>query len=167
MTEYEYLHNRHFQVKLRVLSNRMYYQERQRIFEMRDNGIRAASIIAGSAAIVSIANQEVLKPLLAIITVGNIISLVFGFGNKSRDSAKRHSDWTKLEEEISNAGARDFTEDQLNLWEARCNSIESGEPAPNSKLFERCYSRACTALGGTPIGEASWSDRNLPPIFIP
>lgn len=134
---------------------------------MRDNAIRAASIIAGSAAIVNIANPEYLKPLLAIITVGNVLSLVFGFGAKSRDSAKRQTDWTKLEEDISAVGARDYTEVQLNEWEARCNSIEAGEPAPNTKLFERCYTRACAALGGTPEGDASWFDRNLPAIFIP
>jgi hypothetical protein len=170
--EYEdYLHERRYKIKERALMNRMYYQERQRIFEGREGLVKAASIIAGSIAFSKVADPDVIKWCAVVITGGSTASLVFGFGNKARDSAKRSAEWTQLERDIEQVGEHSYTEEQLNQWYARANEIESGEPAAHKILLERCYERAAKALGGKPeeikLGFCERFFRILPPIMIP
>jgi hypothetical protein len=69
---FDYLWQRRYDVKVCALMNRIYYQERQRIFEW----------------------------CAAFITASSTASLVFGYGNKARDSVKRSAEWAKLERDI-------------------------------------------------------------------
>ncbi len=151
--------------------NRMYYQERQRIFEWREGFVKAASILAGPIAFAKVADPEIIKWCAVIITGGSTASLVLGYGNKARDSVKRSSEWALLERDIEMAGERDFTEEQINQWFARANEIEAGEPAAHRILLERCYERAAKALGGKPEEiKLRFYERFLrlfPPIMIP
>lgn len=168
MTEEEhlYLWGRRSEIKVRTLTNRLYQQERQRIFEFREGAIKAASIFASTVAFSNLTDPVIIKWCAAVIAGGSILSLVFGFGNKARDSAKRGTEWTHLERDIDVVGQRDFTEEQLAQWEAAANEIEAGEPAPHPGLLEVCYQRACTSLGAIPSGKAPWH-YCLPPILIP
>jgi len=165
---HDYLWQRRYDVKVRALMNRMYYQERQRIFEWREGFIKAASILAGSIAIANVANPEIMKWCAAFITAASTVSLVFGFGNKARDSVKRGAEWAMLDRDIELAGERDFTEEQINQWFARANEIEAGEPAAHRILLELCHERAVEALGGK-LDEIKLRcyERYLPLIMIP
>jgi hypothetical protein len=166
--EFEYLSNRRSDIRLRALMNRMYYQERQSIFEFRDGTAKAISLISGSIAFANVADPVIVKYSAAAVTFAGVAALVFGFGNKARESAKRSAEWALLERDIESAGERDFTEHQLNDWAARCNEIEAGEPAPHPGLLERCYLRACDSLGSKPsLSKLSWWQRMRPAIFIP
>jgi hypothetical protein len=148
--------------------NRMYYQERQRIFEFREGVGKAVSLIAGSVAFANVTDTEIVRFASAFVAIAGASSLVFGFGSKARDSAKRSAEWAQLERDIESAGERDFVESQLNEWAARCNEIEAGEPAPHPGLLERCYLRACAALGSTPSpSKLSWWQRVRPALLIP
>lgn len=73
-----------------------------------------------------------------------------------------------LERDIELAGQRDFSEADLSRRAARCNEIEAGEPAAHPGLMERCYQRACTALGLIPAGPAALTfwQRHRPPVVI-
>jgi hypothetical protein len=166
--QFRYLWNRRAAIQLRALMNRIYYQERQRIFETREGIIKVIAILGGSLAFSRIADPGVVQWCAAVITVSSAASLVFGFGAKARDSARRNSEWTLLERDIELAGQRDFTESDLAKWAARCNEIEAGEPAAHPGLMERCYQRACIALGQTPESAASLSfwHRRCPPVVI-
>ncbi|MET3132901.1 hypothetical protein AAKU55_003182 [Oxalobacteraceae bacterium GrIS 1.11] len=164
--EFAYLSNRRSDVRQRALANRIYYQERQRIFEMREGFIKVISILAGSYAFAKMIDPEVVKWCAIAITTSSAASLVFGFGTKARDSAKRSSEWALLERDIERAGERNFTEDQVAQWLARCNEIEAGEPAAHPGLFERANHRACEAMGSTP-GKVAWWKLHRPAIFIP
>lgn len=144
----QHLWQSRYDIKIRALMNRLYYQERQRIFEAREGMVRAASILAGSVAFAKIADPAVVQWCAALITVGSTLSLVFGYGNKARDSVKRSTEWAQLERDIDQVGERDFTEAQINQWRARANDLEAGEPAAHRVLLERCYERAVEALGG-------------------
>lgn len=165
--EHDYLWKRRHHIKLRALTNRFYQQERQRIFEFREGAIKAASIIASSVAFANLSSPEIIRYCAAVVAAGSICSLVFGFGAKARDGARRSSEWVLLERDIEAAGERGFTEEQLNLWSARTNEIEAGEPAANQCLLERCYLRACEALGATPEGKSKWHHRFVLPFLIP
>ena len=81
---------------------------------------------------------------------------------------KRSAEWTQLERDIEQVGEHGYTEEHINLWFARANEIEAGEPAPHPVLLQRCYERAAKALGGTPEQiKPGLFDRFLPFIMIP
>jgi hypothetical protein len=164
---HDYLWKRRHEVKVRALTNRLYYQERQRIFEWREGFIKAASILAGSVAFARIADPQIIQWCAVIITGGSTASLVFGYGNKARDSAKRSAEWAMLERDIELMGERDFTEKQINEWYARANELEAGEPAAHHILLERCYERAVEAVGGKTDIKLGFFGRHFPPIMIP
>jgi len=167
MTDAEYLWQRRHDIKVRALTNRIYYQERQRIFEWRESFIKAASILAGSIAFAKISSPEIIQWCTAFITAASTASLVFGYGNKARDSVKRSAEWAQLERDIEQVGERGFTEDHINHWFARANDIEAGEPAAHRILFERCYERAVEALGGTAEIKLNIFNRHFPPLLVP
>lgn len=164
----DYLWKRRYKIQERALMNRMYYQERQRIFEWREGFIKAASILAGSIAFAKVADPEVIKWCAVVVTGGSTASLVFGYGNKARDSVKRSAEWAQLERDIELVGEHGFTEEHINQWFARANEIEAGEPAAHRALLQKCYERAAKALGGEPEKiELGFFERFWPPIMIP
>ena len=163
---FEYLWKRRCNVQQRALTNRIYYQERQRIFEMREGLVKIISLVAGSVAFAKVSEPRLVEWCAVAITGSSVASLVFGFGNKVRDSVKRSSDWALLERDIESAGERNFTEEQVDKWTARCNEIEAGEPAAHKALLERANIRACEAMGSNP-GKVSWWTRYRPVFFIP
>lgn len=165
-SDYTYLYNRRSDIRLRALANRFYHQERQRIFELRDGLVKAVAIFAGSVAFANVAEKRVLQLCAASITLSSAASLVFGFGSKARDSAKRTSEWILLERDMERAGERNFVEEQLNEWAARCNEIEVGEPAAHSGLWERCFQRACESMGSKPAKHATFFERHRPVLFL-
>lgn len=153
------LWNRRQDLRVRALANRRYQLERQRVMEWREGAVKVASLAAGSVAVTRVAEAALIYSAVAVIFVGTSSSLVFGWGNKARDAAKRAAEWVAIDADIAEAGERDFSEEQLNSWEARCNRIESGEPAPNQVLLECCQQLACNALGRTASGDhgiAQW-----------
>jgi hypothetical protein len=162
-----YLWQRRHDIKVRALTNRLYQQERQRIFETREGLVKAASILAGSAAFAHITAPEILYLCAAVVTASSTLSLVFGYGQKARDGAKRSIEWAQLERDIDAIGERDFTEDQINQWFARANDIEAGEPAAHPILLERCFERAVAALGGTAEEKLSRFQKYAPLILVP
>lgn len=167
MTNESYLWNKRYQLKVRVLANRIYQLERKRRFEFFESAVKAFTIIAGSYAFINVANPEVVKWYVSIITILNALALVFGFGSKARDSNKRAAEWVLLERDIDLVGERDFKEKQINSWLARCNEIEIDEPAPHKVLMELSTKRANDALGGEYELMLNWFQKNLPIIFIP
>jgi hypothetical protein len=163
--ETKYLWDRRSDLRLRALMNRIYYQERQRIFEWRDGIVKVVAILAGSVSFANLANTEIIKFCVTAITVTSAASLVFGFGTKARDSARRSADWALLERDMERVGERNYTEEQLNEWTARCNEIEAGEPSSHPGLMERSYLRACAAMGSKPKHTSRWL-RYRPAIII-
>lgn len=173
--EFDYLWGRRSAIQLRALMCRYYYQERQRIFETREGIIRVIAILGGSVAFSKLFGEgaklltlDLQQWCAALITATSAGSLVFGFGNKARDSAKRSAEWALLERDIELVGQRDFTEADINKWAGRCNEIDASAPAMHPRLKEECYLRACASMGSTPQGKAdlSWWRRVCPPIAI-
>lgn len=152
-------------MRQRALANRIYYQERQRIFEVREGFVKVISILAGTLAFSKFVPADYIPVLTAVIAVANLGALVFGFGTKARDSAKRSSEWALLERDIELPGERNFTEDQVAQWASRCNEIEAGEPAAHPGLFERANHRACEAMGSKQ-GKLSFWRMHRPVIFL-
>lgn len=165
MTDHQYLWGKRSEIRLRCYANRLYQQERQRIFELREGLVKVSSLVAGSVALARVAEPVFVNWSVAIIFLGTSAALVFGWGGKARDAAKRSTEWARLERDIEAAGERSFTEAQLAEWAGRCNDIEAGEPSLHPGLWERCYLRACQSLGHTAPPGSVWA-RLRPAIFI-
>lgn len=146
--ENDYLWKRRCEVKYRAQSNRLYQLERWRIMEWRENIIKVCSIFGGTVAFTEIASPTVRIWAGAMVAFANVMSLVFGYGAKARDASKRSAEWTLLERDIDAIGERDYTEEMVNDWAARCHSIELGEPVANKWLLHRCSESAALAMGG-------------------
>lgn len=163
----DYLWSRRSGLKVRVLSNCMYQQDRARVHELREGMAKAASLVAGSVALSRVVPAQWIEWCLALICAVTTLSLVFGWGAKSRDASRRATEWMALDRDIEAAGERAFTEEQLSAWYARAAEIEFGEPAMNPALWERAYLKACEALGATP-GEKADKKGGLPtPAIVP
>ena len=135
--------------------------------EFREGLVKVASLIAGSVALARVLDPLVITWCIAVIFAGTAGSLVFGWGAKARDAAKRASEWVALDKDIEAAGERHFTEQQLNEWTARCNEVESSEPAANSLLLDECHRRACNALGSDAESDNRRFRAWLRPVMIP
>lgn len=166
--QYAYQWSRRNDILVRALTNRLYQQERQRIMEWREGLVKVVSLAAGSAAIAKVLSPDVLAWGGSVLVVATSLSLVFGYGAKARDAAKRATEWALLDRDINAVGPTAFTPEQINAWAARCNEIEAGEPAPNVKLLQRCYERACEAIGSTPskVERGFWAKR-IPAMIVP
>lgn len=167
-TEWHYLCDRRGHLRVHVLANRLYQQERQRVFELREGMVKVVSLVAGSVAFVRVADPQMLQVCSAVLVIATSAALVFGWGAKARDAAKRCADWTGLDRDIARTGERHFEERDLDEWQARCCEVESNEPAPNLVLWERSYGRACSSLGRNADKDgAPWGTRWRPPFLIP
>ncbi|KAF3999202.1 hypothetical protein [Glaciimonas immobilis] len=153
---FTYIWNRRHELKVRTLMNRLYYQERRRIFENRENVVKAASLLFGTIAFANVASPDIIKICAAIITGASACSLIFSFGVKARDSAQRTSEWIALERSIDIRGETEFTEADLNQWTARAHDIEATEPAAHQGILDQCHNRACTALGTNTDHQTKW-----------
>jgi hypothetical protein len=102
--EWQYLCNRRLDLKVRILTNTLYQQERQRIMEWREGIVKAASLIAGSVAIWRIVDAQLVMACLAVIFCGTAGSLVFGWGAKARDAAKRAAEWIAIDDDVERSG---------------------------------------------------------------
>jgi hypothetical protein len=136
---------------VRVYANRMYQQDRWRILERRENAVKAASVILGTAAFAEVKGflgntSEVIAVLILSFVAVNVVALVFQWGNKARDASKRSSEWTLLERDIQEVGEESATTKDINAWRARCAEIEAGEPSINEHLKWRALQRACEAF---------------------
>jgi len=165
-TELGYLWKRHHQLRVRVLSNLLYQQERQSVMQWRDQTAKFGTLLGGTAIFAhwSVASQHV-QMLGAAVGVLSLISLTFSFAAKAQDAARRAAHWGDLNREIERAGERVFDEAMLNQWFARADEIEHGEPAQNKGLFQTCYERACMLLGGEP--QQREGSMIMPPLLRP
>lgn len=122
---------------LRAIANRMYQQHRQNVFEWLENLVKAFSLIFGTTAFANVSNPSLVKFAAAVIVAASILSLVFTWGAKSRDAAKRRDDWIDLEKDIRAAGEYEFG-DELAGWDKRAVEIEAGE----GKVWEQSFEKA-------------------------
>lgn len=160
--EDQYLWERRTIILVRVLSNRLYQQQRQTIMERRDQLLKLVSIISGTAIFVDLQTSfDLVKWLGAPIAIAGVFSLVFNYAAKASDASKRYSDWTQLNRLIAAKGERDFTEEDLKEWDAKANEIEIGEMALNRVLMLKCNVDACSITKCQPGKAVTWKDRRL------
>ena len=109
--------------------------------------IKLLSLIGGSAAVTRIATTDLIIAIGLTIAIANALGLVMAYADRSRKHAELACSFKKLEGEIVAAGERDFTEQDLNQWEAKLREIEVGEPPELSTLIRMCQNEQALARG--------------------
>jgi hypothetical protein len=107
-------------------------------------------LLLGSAALVAVTPGGLIKVFAVLVLLGSVSSLVFQWGTKARDAAKRQDEWTSLEKKIVGVGKFDF-ESQLPEWQACAAEIEAGEDAIKKKWFDSSESEARRILKMNPV----------------
>lgn len=144
-TNADYLWKRREDLLYRVQLSALYHRKRERFLAFWDRAITAVAIIGGSAAFASLGGASFVKIAAGIVAVTSTVGLVFGLAERSR----RHSDLARqfldLEARILRQGERDFTEDQLNQWDADRAQIETAEPPALGVLIVACQNELAQA----------------------
>lgn len=146
-TEPDYLWGRRHSILYRIELSVLYHRKRERFFDFVDKADKSISVIGGSAAFASLGGPEAIKVFAALVAVSATLSLVFGFGEKARRHADHAARFRELESDVISKGERDFTEADLNTWEAKTRSLEITEPAALSTLVVLCQNELAISQG--------------------
>jgi len=153
-------------VLVQVRTNVQYQQYRRNILERRENLVKVVSVVLASGAFLDVkgviggvltqtppnpppvgpgsggtAMLWIAVPLLGIV-FANVWGLVFQWGAKSRDAAKRFDSWTAFEASVHKVGLVSFDEDDLRRWNSEMIELETGEPKVNTYLARRAEREA-------------------------
>lgn len=155
-----------------ISTNMVYQQTRRRILERRENVVKVVSLVLATGVFLdfktlignlatsifpsiasaipptasnctsSIAGNFWVTSFLLVIVLANSWGLVFQWGAKSRDAAKRYDDWAKLDVKIQQVGLIAYTEEQYAEWNSEASALETGEAQPNRHLVARAEDEA-------------------------
>lgn len=143
----DYLWSRREALLYRTELSARYHRKRERFLSFWDRATVATALILGSAAFANLGGGQWVKVYAATIAVSSTWALVFGLA----DGARRHNALTQrfldLESQIIRRGERDFTEADLNLWEAEVREIEAAEPPAYESLVTACQNEIAEQRG--------------------
>lgn len=123
----------------------LYHQKRERFFELWDKLGKVASLLGGSAALYKVSQQQTVTQVALLITVTSALSLVFGFSERSKKHAELSRNFKQLIGAIAAKGVFDFTESDVNAWEAERYQLETSEPPALSMLVVMCQNEIAVA----------------------
>ncbi len=145
--ETDYLWRRRHEILHRLEVSVLYHRARERFLSWVAKGTTAVAIVGGSAAFAAAVEPEWLRWAGLVVAATSTLTLVFGVPERARlhgELAVRHQ---LLLAEIAAKGERDFTEADLNAWEAALMRIESEEPAAFGTLVRLCQNRLKRVAG--------------------
>lgn len=145
--EHNYLWNRHHKIKHRLELSVLYHRERERFLSLATKWITAIAIIGGSAAFAGVADHTWMKYTGLLVAASATLSLVFGLPDAARLHGELAMRYSLLLADMAARGERDFTEKDLNRWEAEIHHIETEEPPSLPMLVRLCQNRLKIAAG--------------------
>lgn len=123
----------------------LYHQKRERFFELWDKLSKAFSLLGGSAALYKSADASVVSIVAVLITGASALSLVLGFSERSRRHSELSREFKSLAAQIVEKGPFDFTDGDMNLWEAAKFRLETKEPPALGLLVLLCQNELAIA----------------------
>ena len=154
--EADYLWSKRHAVLYRVELSGLYHQKRERFFDFCDRGAKVVSIVGGSAALYKVGTDEVVAVAAAVITVVSALSLVLGFGEKARRHAELSRNFKQVQAEMLRVGEREYTEANVQDWEARVTLLEASEPAALGVLVRICQNELAAVKPGSMPRKVGW-----------
>mgnify|MGYP001810027995 CR=1 FL=1 len=158
----DYLWDRRWKIINRAQLSTLYHRKRERFFDFWDRFIKGVAIIGGSAAFARLGSPDVTAYAAGLVAVSSTFSLVFGLSERAR----RHSDLARqfimLEADITAKGEREFTEPDINRWDAKVREIEAAEPPAHRALVITCQNELAIAHNqGESVHPLGWWQRSL------
>ena len=128
--QHKYLWGIRYDALYRCRLSVLYNRKRERFFDLCDGLTKSAALIFGSAAFAFASAGAPLFGQIAssVVAVTAAFSLVIGYAAKARHHASLAEQFKRIEPDVLLGGERDFTEDQINKWNADIATVESGEP---------------------------------------
>ncbi|MFD2112021.1 hypothetical protein [Thiorhodococcus fuscus] len=145
----DYLWNRREQVLYRVQLSVLYHRKRERFLAFWDRTITAVAILGGSSALASLGGDLYVKLAAGAVAVTSTIGLVFGLADRARRHGELARQFLEIEGTMIRQGERDFTEQDVNGWDARVREIETSEPPTLGALVVACQNELAQTLGET------------------
>jgi len=133
-----YLWPRRESVLYRVQLSTLYHRKRERFLAFLDRAVSAIAIVGGSAAFANLGGPGYAKLAAAVIALTSTIGLVFGLGERARRHSELARQFLDLEAQMILAGERDFSEADVNRWDATVRAIEASEPPTLGALVVQC-----------------------------
>lgn len=143
----DYLWEKRYKLIYKLELSALYHLKRERFFDILDKIFKAFSLIGGSAAIFKISEVETVKYIAALITITSSLSLVLSFSDRARKHGEYAKNYRKLHASILRVGDRDFSENNINDWEAETLEIESSEPLALVLLTVVCQNEIAISRG--------------------
>ncbi|USX25766.1 hypothetical protein NHH73_24835 [Oxalobacteraceae bacterium OTU3CINTB1] len=118
----------------------LYNRKRERFFILSDRWAKICSLIASGAAFSSfLASPEQKAMAAVVVSAVTLPSLLFSWSDKARLHAELAQKYLALRAEISRVGKRDFTEKDIDNWQAELFLIEKSEPPILSAVLAECH----------------------------
>jgi hypothetical protein len=146
-SDHDYLWQRRDAVLQRTELSVLYHRRRERFFDLLDKCAKGIAVIGGSAVLAQLGDELAIQSAAAIITISSTAALVGSFSERARHHADLARSMRELEAAIVARGERDFSEDDLNVWESRERTIEVAEPAALPALVTLCQNQLAIARG--------------------
>lgn len=117
----------------------LYNRKRERFFTLCDRWSKVLSLIASGAAFSSFLEEPEQKAMAAVVVSAvTLPSLLFAWSDKARLHGELAQKYLALRAEISRVGKRDFTEKDIDNWDAEISIIEQTEPSILSAVLAEC-----------------------------
>lgn len=160
----KHLHTMRFQALHTSLANRLYHQHCASIFETRDRFAKLASLIGASAVFMTLTAPDVAQYWSLLCFSGAAASLVFRWSEKARLASEKMIQYSAIQSNIQRLGEWDYTEEDVNKWNAELSSIT--EPTPNRILWDRACFLAASALNSPDPQALPWFDKHCPGLVL-
>lgn len=105
-----------------------YHRARQRLMDLCDRFIKWATIVIGSAAALQWLGPATALHVAILAAILSAIALAFDLADRARNHAELAQRFSEVLARIAEKGKRDYTEEDIKLWDTTIRKIESNEP---------------------------------------
>lgn len=138
-----------------------YHRKRQRFYDLLAKGTQAATVLLGA----SLLGEQVkaFLPLVAGAISGlGLLALVFGYGDRKQAHKELAESYADLQASVEQAGQHNFTDAQLDTWDATLARLNGKETPTLYVLTMLCEHEQCLASGHpSHIALPAWYKRAL------
>jgi hypothetical protein len=149
-SEIAYLWELRHRVLYRARLNSLYLVERSRSLDRYERLAKVCALMVGSAAIAQALPDAVRVAIAAVCTLPTLASLVFTWGDRSRQYSALAKQFDELEASIASKGEREFSERDCSDWGAAERRLSASFPAPLMPVFMWAQNRLDVSMGHPP-----------------
>lgn len=157
----DYLWSRRHQALYLSQVSYRYHRKRQRFYDLLAKGTQALTILLGA----SLWGQTVIAhlPLVGSAISGlGLLALVFGYSDRKQDHKELAQAYAAVQATIERVGQREFTEANIDVWDAELSALNGKEPPTLYALTTLCEYEVCLAHGNPDhIKRPPWHRRLL------